>query len=275
MTVVEWLRFIQARSQVDQDWMQAVMTRVLLRARWMDKVCQGMFFGWKRAYDRYRGSERQLEITTRSLDGARRSAYNDRQLLMEFRSQSQRLQDEMSGDVERLQDQLTEADGEVDQLRANIIALTREAYDDREKYDLSVKTSEARIKELERKLGASCLEELVLKKSLSEAHAESERLSAAAEDLHRKYQSATSGENLLKLVVVDHKRTINFFTNEVEKMKLSHKDEVDRLRLELSTTPSTSSISSTLSSSPNLFQSVALTVASSLPHIVAALTCPH
>jgi len=33
---------------------------------------------------------------------------------MEFRSQSQRLQDEMSGDVERLQDQLTEADGEVD-----------------------------------------------------------------------------------------------------------------------------------------------------------------
>jgi len=34
--------------------------------------------------------------------------------------------------------------------------------------------------------------------------------------------------------VVDHKRTTNFFTNEVEKMKLSHKDEVDRLRLELS-----------------------------------------
>ncbi len=27
MTVVEWLRFIKARSQVDQDWMQAVMTR--------------------------------------------------------------------------------------------------------------------------------------------------------------------------------------------------------------------------------------------------------
>ena len=76
-----------------------------------------------------------------------------------------------------------------------------------------MKTSDARIKELERKLGASCLEELVLKKSLSEAHAESERLSATAEVLHRKYQAATSGENLVKLVVVDHKRTINFFTN--------------------------------------------------------------
>ena len=34
--------------------------------------------------------------------------------------------------------------------------------------------------------------------------------------------------------MIDHKRTINFFTQEVEKMKLSHKDEVDRLRLELS-----------------------------------------
>jgi hypothetical protein len=55
---------------------------------------------------------------------------------------------------------LTEAGGKVDQLRSNIIALTRQAYDDREKYDLSMKTSDARIKELEK---------LVLKKALSEA----------------------------------------------------------------------------------------------------------
>ena len=77
-TVVKWLRFIQARSQVDQDWMQTVMTRVLLRARWMDKVCQGMFWGWKVAYDRHRGTERQLETTIRSLHQARRSSHNDR-----------------------------------------------------------------------------------------------------------------------------------------------------------------------------------------------------
>jgi hypothetical protein len=132
MTVVEWLRFIQARSQVDQDWMQAVMTRVLLRR-----------VGWTGCVRECSSAGGWLTIvivgvygTTRSLDGARRSAYNDRQLLMEFRSQSQRLQDEMAGDVERLQDQLTEADG----------------------------------------------------------------------------AAATSGEKLLKLVVVDHKRTINFFT---------------------------------------------------------------
>ena len=148
------------------------------------------------------GTERQLEITIRSLHGARRSAQNDRQLLMEFRSQFQRLQGEIAGDVERLQDQV----------RSNLIAFTRQAYDDRKKYDLSMKTSWAKSKEVERKLGASCLEEICLRKALSEADAKSERLSAAAEDMHKNYQSAASGENLLKLALVDHKRTITFFT---------------------------------------------------------------
>ena len=119
----------------------------------MDKVFQGMFCGWKMAYDRHRATERQLQTTTRSLDGARRSAYNDRQLLMEFRSQSQRLQDEMAEDVERLQDQLTEAEGEVDQVRSELFVLKRQAYDDKEKYDLSMQTSEAKRREIERKLG--------------------------------------------------------------------------------------------------------------------------
>ena len=64
---------------------------------------------------------------------ARRSAYNDRLLLVEFRSQSQRLQEEMTGDVERLQKQLTDAEGDVDQVRSNLITLTRQAYDDRER----------------------------------------------------------------------------------------------------------------------------------------------
>jgi len=128
-----------------------VMTRVLLRARWMDKICQGMFFGWKLAYEQHRGTDRQLESTVRSLDTARRSAYNDRSLLMEFRSQSQRLQVEMTGEVERLQGQLTEADEEVDRVRTNLLTLTRQVYDDREKYDLSIKTADARTKELETK----------------------------------------------------------------------------------------------------------------------------
>jgi hypothetical protein len=46
---------------------------------------------------------------------------------------------------------------EVDQVRSNLIALTRQVYDDREKYDLSMKTADARIKEADRKLGVSAL----------------------------------------------------------------------------------------------------------------------
>jgi archaellum component FlaC len=152
---------------------------------------------------------------------------------LEFRSQFQRLQDEMAGDVERLQEQLAEADGEVDQVRSNLIMLTRQAYDDREKYDLRMRTTEEKGKELERKLGAACLEEICLKKALSEAHAETERLSTAAEDMHKKWQSTASGENILKIVLADQKRSINFLTHEVEKLKLSHKNTVDRLQMEL------------------------------------------
>jgi hypothetical protein len=32
---------------------------------------------------------------------------------------------------------------------------------------------------------------------------------------------------MLKVVLADHKRMINFLTQEVEKLKLSHKDTVD------------------------------------------------
>jgi len=67
---------------------------------------------------------------------------------------------------------------------------------------------------------------------LSQAHAESERLSAAAEDMHKKLQAATSGQNIPRVVAHDQKRTINTLTQEVEKLKLSHKDTVDRLQLE-------------------------------------------
>ena len=83
------------------------------------------------------------------------------------------------------------------QLRGNHIALTRTANDDRERHDLS------RIKELERKLGSSSLKEICSRRALSQAHAESERLSAAAEDMHKKLQAATSGENIARVVAHD------------------------------------------------------------------------
>ena len=55
----------------------------------------------------------------------------------------------MAEDVERLQDQLTEAEGEVDQVRSDLIVLKRQAYDDKVKYALSMQTSEAKRLEME------------------------------------------------------------------------------------------------------------------------------
>jgi hypothetical protein len=74
--------------------------------RWLTIVIAEMYGSWR--------------APPEAFDRARRSAYNDRQLLMEFRSQSQKLQD---------------------QVRSNLITLTRQAYDDRKTYDLSMKTS--------------------------------------------------------------------------------------------------------------------------------------
>ena len=113
-------------------------------------------------------------------------------------------------------------------MRDNLIALTRTAYDDRERHDLSMKTVDSRTKDLERKLETSSLEEICLRSALNQAHAESERLSAAAEDMHKKYRGAASGGNIARVVLTDQKRTINVLMQEVEKLKLSHKDTVDR-----------------------------------------------
>jgi hypothetical protein len=82
-----------------------------------------------------------------------------------------------------------------------------------------MKTSDARIKEIERKLGASCLEELVLKKSLSEAHAESKCSGGGST---QKVPGSNQRREPAKAGRGRSQRTINFFTNEVEKMKLSH-----------------------------------------------------
>jgi len=45
MTVVEWLRFIQARSQVDQDWMQAVDG--LDAGGWLTIAIVGVYGSWR------------------------------------------------------------------------------------------------------------------------------------------------------------------------------------------------------------------------------------
>jgi hypothetical protein len=73
MTVIEWLRFIRIylRSGSDAGGDDKGASQSALDRQGVSR---------KMAYDRHPGTVRQLESTTRSLDGARRSAYNDRQV---------------------------------------------------------------------------------------------------------------------------------------------------------------------------------------------------
>jgi hypothetical protein len=66
--------------------MQAVMTRVLLRARWIDKVCQGR---WRTIVI--------VELYDRPPE-ALMGHVGVLTTIGKFRSQTQRLQDEMAGD---------------------------------------------------------------------------------------------------------------------------------------------------------------------------------
>lgn len=79
----------QGRSMVDQEMMKLVMTRILLRGRWMDEICQIMFSCYKGVI------ERRLEASIRSLDAARRSGHKDRLMLIESKSQSNELKTAM------------------------------------------------------------------------------------------------------------------------------------------------------------------------------------
>ena len=45
-----------------------------------------------------------------------------------------------------------------------------------------------------------------------------------------KYQVAASGENIAKVVLIERQQVIKVLTQEVEKLKLLHKDTVDPLR---------------------------------------------
>ena len=81
MIFAEWLRFTQGRSQLDQERMRMIMTRVLLRFRWLDRAGQIMFRGLFASYEQRGALGRKLEASVKGLDAARRSSYKDRIML--------------------------------------------------------------------------------------------------------------------------------------------------------------------------------------------------
>ena len=148
MTIVEWLNFTQGRSQVDQQRTGRATSSSELR----------------------RGADRKLEVSVRGLDAARRSGHKDRIMLMEFQTQSRDLQAEMREDIERLQEQLTDSESQVVDLKA----------------DLAVE----QLAEATRRINALQVEEVVLKDALGRSQAEEIRLYVEVANFRTKWMAA-------------------------------------------------------------------------------------
>ena len=65
-----------------------IMTRVLLRFRWLDRVGQTMYRGWHASHEQRRALERKLEFAIKDLDAVRRSGYKDQLMLAHSQTQS-------------------------------------------------------------------------------------------------------------------------------------------------------------------------------------------
>lgn len=106
LSIADWLKFVVGRSIVDQGALTRIMTRVLLRARWMENLCQALFDGWADSHSGRESAIRNLERMTDSCDVARRKTHRVMEQLQESRDQSSDLQVEIREDLERLQDRL-------------------------------------------------------------------------------------------------------------------------------------------------------------------------
>ena len=125
MIFAEWLKFVLGRSHRDQERLKMIMTRVLLRFRWLDRVGQILYRGWHASYEQRRALERKLEFAIKDLDAARRSGYKVQLMLAHSQTQSRELQAEMIEDCESLQKRLAEAESSVEELTSELATRQR------------------------------------------------------------------------------------------------------------------------------------------------------
>ena len=196
LTLAEWLNFLRGRSQKDQERMQLIMVRVLLRARWMDKASQIMYRGWHAALELRRAAERKLEVSVRSLDAARRGGHKDRLMLNEFQRESWSLQLEMWEDVARLVERLAES-------------------------------------EHDRKIKAMRVEEITLKDALGRSQAEETRLCEEVTDYRKRLVAVEVLGGILEAGYQKARTETGATTKALADERLANKDNAIRLRKEL------------------------------------------
>ena len=109
LSIADWLKFMVGRSTADQGALTRIMTKVLLRARWTENLCQALYDGWAISSDKRMSVVADLERMTDSCDVARRKTLRVTEQLQESKDQSSDLQVEMREDLGRLEDRLRDA----------------------------------------------------------------------------------------------------------------------------------------------------------------------
>ena len=190
MTIAEWLNFQQGRSQLDRERMEGIMSRIMLRFRWMGRACQVMFRRWHGTVEQRRAGESKLEVANRGLDATRRASHRDRLMLLEFQTQSQELQEEMREDVEMLQGRLAESGSQVAELKADLAAGRKLVADAKAKGAKERGQAEERLAESTRRINALRVEEADLKDALGRSQAEETRLCAEVSEFRTRWMAA-------------------------------------------------------------------------------------
>ena len=92
LSIADWLNFVVGRSTADQGALSRIMTKVLLRARWTENLCQALYDGWAWSIYKRISVVHDLERMTDSCDVARRKTLRVTEQLQESKDQSSDLQ---------------------------------------------------------------------------------------------------------------------------------------------------------------------------------------
>ena len=84
LSIADWLKFVVGRSTADQGALTRIMTKVLLRARWTENLCQALYDGWAWSANKRMYVVRELERMTDACDVARRKTFRVTEQLQEL-----------------------------------------------------------------------------------------------------------------------------------------------------------------------------------------------
>jgi hypothetical protein len=233
LSIADWLKFVVGQSTVDQGALTRIMTRVLLRARWTENLCQALYDGWAWAHTRRESVIHDLERMTDSCDVARRKTHRVMEQLQESRNQSSDLQVEMHEDLKRLEDRLRGAneqgiDNKSQLGRAKEAMVASKARSDRQVAQLTIE-KDAAVGAM-RELRTSVAE---LNEALGLSHVEEARLCALGVELREQVAALASEKETNLISWARDKRDRDVTIGALERHDASWATELEVVKAEL------------------------------------------